>query len=161
MDVCSVHISLIVSQVALNAPIDLLSCFFYTFETFLRWKIAIGIYCVIAYCTLFVPLSFQQPPSETREAKISCSSISNFIFVVLFGSICLSLPPGKFNSGGSKKQTLTERFFSAWHVKLLFVITLFYSLSHSRSLCFLSPALASSLIHWRCSYRRTAITMNI
>lgn len=66
--------------------------FLYTFTTFLRWKIAIGTYCVIAYCTLFVPLSFKQP-SETREKGILCSSISNIIFVAFFASICLSLPP--------------------------------------------------------------------
>lgn len=39
MDVCSVHISLIVSQVALNAPIDLLSCFFTLSKLFFDEKL--------------------------------------------------------------------------------------------------------------------------
>lgn len=119
MNVCSVHTPLIVSQVASNAPttpIDLLSCFslqFWNFSSMKNCNRYILCHCLLLYTICAIEL----------QATIGDSG-RNFI--------CLSLPPENLIRKAGK-QTLTERFFSGWHVKLLFVITLFYFLSHSQS----------------------------
>lgn len=99
-----------------------------------------------------MPLSSTQSSETKKETLCSIISITDVIFATFFVSVSLSLTLSfsrKILNQQHKEKTLTERFFSGSHVKLLFVITLFY---FHFDFLFFSPRNATSLILLRCFY---------
>lgn len=125
---------------------------FYTFEAvfFFFDKILQSLYYAIAYpivytvCVCYTICAIElEATIRDKRRNFMFQSISNVILACSFSSFLFSLQKNPIHGAG--KETLTERFFSGSHVKLLFVITLFYFHSHffsSSSSCIISYSFA-------------------
>lgn len=156
MYVCSVYISLIVSQVDLNAPIDLLlSCFFTLLKLF---------FSSIKYCSRYImplpivhyfwcAIELQATIEDKRRHFMFHSSVSNVIFTYFFA---LPLFLQKFWFRSRKIDTDWAIFF-----RLECEITFsYYFVLFSFSFSFFSLCVLHHLLFIRIgSYRLTAITM--